>query len=291
MALERVKIWIAGEILTASDLNTEFDNIVDYVNTLQDLIDTNSSDIATLQTDVNDINADILDLQGQIDDTNTDLDNQIDTVTTLINDLVPIGTIIPFYNYNNLVSYNADYWQLMNGETIDDALSPFDTQVATDMSGRYMVGFGTDGDENMGTDPWSVTPAGNAAHQIDIRHNHSSASHSHSSASHSHGAGTLKFKVAESTSTVFQFYTSGGTATTALGQGVITFNQGGISNASKSWSTGTWYTDSGSGTGSTDSTTPGSTGSTTPGSTGNNLSTTQSIQPRSIRVYYLLRKR
>lgn len=33
MAVSRVKVWVAGEVLTASELNTEFNNIITGVGT------------------------------------------------------------------------------------------------------------------------------------------------------------------------------------------------------------------------------------------------------------------
>lgn len=289
MALERVKTWIAGEILTASDLNNEFDNIVDYVNGLQTSIDTNTSDIADINDELDDINGDIVDLQNQIDDLGDDIDDTND----LINALVPVGTIIAFYNYDNATSYNAAYWQLCDGSLIDDDASPFDAENAPDLSGRYLVGYGTDDGADMDTAVWNTAPVGNAAHQVDLRHSHTSAAHTHTSAAHSHGEGTLRFRVFEYTTsgTKFVGYDSGGSDVNIATVRTVGTNFSDAPNVMvKSPSSSTnYYTTAGSG--STNSTTPGSTGSTTPGSTGQNLSTTQSIQPRSIRVYYLLRKK
>jgi hypothetical protein len=273
MALERIKVWIEGEILTASDLNAEFDNIVDYVNTLQSGIDTNTANITTLQSDVNDLQATDLDLQNQIDDLDT-------STTDLINALVPVGTIIPFYDFNAAITFDTAHWKYCNGATVADADSPINGQVLPDLSGRYIVGFGTDGGADIGSAAWNATFTGNAAHQINIQHNHTVNSHNHTIA-HTHNEGNLAALIGAET---------GGTGRITLQRSSVTFTgtdrwaTGGIgmdtSNTASDYSINVLGTTGGSSAANSGSAAPG---------TNNQLSTTQSIQPSSIRVRYIIR--
>lgn len=48
--LSRVKTWVTGEVLTASDLNSEFNNILNNMDCTK--IDDNSADVATMQSTV-----------------------------------------------------------------------------------------------------------------------------------------------------------------------------------------------------------------------------------------------
>lgn len=179
--------------------------------------------------------------------------------------LVPIGSIIPFYDFSALITFDTSYWTYCNGAILVNASSPLNGQTLPDLSGRYLVGFGNDGGGNIGTAPWTIVVAGNAGHQINLLHSHTVAGHTHTVAAHHHtisNSGTHTHSI-----------TSGGPVaaldTNSPDNGVIdpggNHNHGGI----------------------TGDTSP-ITSSVSPG-TDSQLSATQSIQPRSIRVRYIMR--
>jgi hypothetical protein len=84
----------------------------------------------------------------------------------------PIGSIIPWDDFNGAVTFFSDYYAHMNGDVLSDAHSPLDGETLTDCSGRYLVGFGTDGGADIDTAAWDDTPLGNAGNEIDISHRH-----------------------------------------------------------------------------------------------------------------------
>ena len=80
------------------------------------------------------------------------------------NDLVPVGACFAFFDYNGKCTINSAIFKYMNGDTVVDASSPINGEILTDMSNRYLVGFGTEGGKDIGTASWSVTPVGNKSH-------------------------------------------------------------------------------------------------------------------------------
>jgi hypothetical protein len=90
---------------------------------------------------------------------------------------VPIGSIIPFYDFNGALTFNASYWAYCNGQT--KTVVGIGSVTLPDLSNRYLVGFGTEGGTNMGSSAWSATPVGNASHQISIQHFHDTAFYDH----------------------------------------------------------------------------------------------------------------
>lgn len=78
----------------------------------------------------------------------------------------PIGSIIPFYDYNGALTFDAAYWAYCNGQSI--TVSGIGTQTLPDLSGRYLVGFGTDGGADIGSAPWATALVGNAGHSITL---------------------------------------------------------------------------------------------------------------------------
>lgn len=225
-------------------------------------------------------------------------------LTAAVNAAVPVGTIIPFYDFNALVAFSPATWAYCDGSVIADAGSPINGQTLPDLSGRYLVGFGTDGGGDIDTAAWATAAVGNAGHTVNLQHSHTVNSHSHTVDSHNHSSGTLQFKVFRYINDIaagvgvypqkYQFYTSGGTATdilttptTAYGDaaGTVPVVTGAFA-PSVGGALGVDYYTTG-GAGNTGSTSPG-TSAETPG-TNNQLSTTQSIQPRSIRVRFIIR--
>lgn len=57
--------------------------------------------------------------------------------------MVPIGTIIAHYDFNALATYDPDFWALCDGSLLVDSSSILDGQTLPDLSGRYLVGFGS----------------------------------------------------------------------------------------------------------------------------------------------------
>lgn len=193
--------------------------------------------------------------------------------------LVPIGSIIPFYDFNGALTFDTNYWTYCDGsaQTIGGS-----SRTTPDLSNRYLVGFGTEGGGDIDSAAWATTIVGNASHQANI-------AHTHSVPSHYHGRGTLSI-------------TTGGTNS---GQHVHTVRiQGGggsldsLSVGHATQTTTTFQTESGAGGEHIHSndTFLGSVGNTggvdgdsamTSGSGG---SATQSIQPRSVQVRFIMRK-
>lgn len=194
----------------------------------------------------------------------------------------PIGSIIPFYDFNGALTFDANFFAYCDGST---ATVGGVSRTLPDLSGRYLVGFGTDGGGDNDSASWDTAAVGNAGHQINISHDHgaitgSSAPSTDSQGAHTHGtyvgakdvAGTIIFGTGAWGSSVARApNTNGGIS----GQGTTgaTGNSGNL-NCPDTASNGahTHTVDS-----HTHSITSG-------------LSSTQSIQPRSIRVRYLMRK-
>lgn len=91
---------------------------------------------------------------------------------SLLSLVVPIGTVIPWMDYNGAVAFDSNYWAYMDGSVLSDAHSPLNGETLTDLSGRYLVGFGTDGGGDIDSALWSVSPVGNAGHEVDLEHKH-----------------------------------------------------------------------------------------------------------------------
>jgi hypothetical protein len=201
--------------------------------------------------------------------------------------LPPVGSIIPFYDFgtggpgSSPLTFDAAYWAYCDGSNV--ALNGAGSYATPDLSNRYLVGFGTEGGGDMDSAAWATAAVGNASHQVDLQH-------SHTGPAHIHGPGTLLFAVAKydytsgSLDSRLQMYDSGGALQDILAMPDST-GSGGTNDGARRWgiTAGTsdviFYTAGGS----------GSTASSGTAGTGNSLSTTQSIQPRSIRVRYLMR--
>lgn len=204
---------------------------------------------------------------------------------------VPIGSIIAFYDFNGAVTFDTAYWDYCRGQVIADVLSPLNGQTMPDLSGRYMVGFGTDGGGDLHNAVWAAAAVGNAGHTVNLQHAHTMNSHLHTGPSHTHGPGSLQWRIADyafnGDLTMYDINGSGflavDTADTDLGVGGLTKLYNPITSKSA-------YTLESSGSGVTASGGTGNTGSTV-ATMGNQLSTTQSIQPRSLRVRHIMRKR
>lgn len=173
---------------------------------------------------------------------------------------VPIGSIIPFYDFNGGLTFNATYWAYCNGQTI--AVGALGAQTLPDLSNRYLVGFGTEDGADIGSAAWSTEVVGKASHQIDIAHTHPGPSHNHASLVWLSGGG-------------WSYYNSSGVLTA---DSSVNYYYGGYGSGSAkamyhSGTTSKTYYTSNAGT----------------GNTGSGGSATQDIQPRSISVRFIMR--
>lgn len=234
-----------------------------------------------------------------------DTDNFAQSLQDILNELqgvslsvVPVGTILPFYDFNALVAFDGNLFKYCDGSGIVDADSPLNGQTIPDLSRRYLVGFGTDGGGNIDSDGWDTAPVGNINHLINLQHSHTVDSHTHTGPSHTHNMGNHTHSgpshfhdVVGNTAAI----AGGGTADFSTGAGTLDIDPGdpniqgqhthGINFSS---TLGGGGATSGPSTNTTGSGGTGDTGSTSPG-TDNQLSTAQSIQPRSVRVRYIMR--
>ena len=101
-------------------------------------------------------------------------------------ELTPIGSIIAHYDFNAAVAIDTNYWAYCDGSVVSNPDSVLNGLTLPDLSGRYLVGFGTDGGGDIDTAAWSTAAVGNASHQIDIAHTHTGPSHTHAGPSHTH---------------------------------------------------------------------------------------------------------
>lgn len=181
-----------------------------------------------------------------------------DSINNISKQIIPIGSIIPFYDYNGALTFDTDYWAYCNGQTKTIGGS---SRTLPDLSNRYLVGFGTEGGADIGSASWSTTVVGNASHARVIAqaempiHDHTGAAHTHT------------------------FSDSFSGTTGAPGSWGSPTGSGGANYLG--------HTHSFSGSVS------GTTSSTTPTYGGNNhavsLGTAFNIQPRSISVRYIMR--
>ncbi len=242
--------------------------------------------------------------------------------------VVPIGSLMLFDDLNGVNTFNADLFTDCDGKLINDADSPYDGLNIRDMSGLAIVGLGTIGGGDIGTAPYSAAPVGNADNTINIQHSHTVNAHSHDLANHTHTGPSHTHTGPSHTHTMGNHTHTGpshshnttgltdavaatGIADFTTGPGNLNINsvndgtQGqhshGINlntNAAGTGATGgpsTNTTDAAgtgatgaSGTGATGAPSVNTSGNASPG-TNNQLSTAQSIQPRSSPVRILLR--
>jgi len=271
--------------------------------------------------------------------------------------MVPVGSIIPFYDLGGLCTFTAANWEYCNGAAVVSATSPIVGQTKPDLSGRYLVGFsaaGTEGGGDIGTEPWATPAVGNTTHQVNlththtISHNHTLSAHTHAGPSHSHtgpshthttdiasftsGAGTAhdhsgpshthsfsdSFSISSSGNHIhssdagasggwIESSSPGRYTDAADGDHTHTGSVSGTTGAGGTGNTGTENahthavnppstTSAAAGTGATGPSGTDATGVPSTDQTGTDatastsaLSATQSIQPRSIRVRYIMR--
>lgn len=146
---------------------------------------------------------------------NVDVPNKIGTgrfvLESALNDAsTPVGSIIPFYDFNGVAQFDTNIWNYCDGSVINSPGSILDGQTLPDLSGRYICGFGTDGGGNIDTAPWDVAPVGNAGSTVNLQHSHTVNNHNHSIPDHDHGPGDLEFNVMANDGTNFIGRTNNG---------------------------------------------------------------------------------
>lgn len=183
--------------------------------------------------------------------------------------LVPIGSIIPFYDFDAALTFSTDYWVYCDGGTATVGGS---SRTLPDLSGRYLVGFGTDGDGTIDSATWATAAVGAAAHQVDLSHTHTGPSHTHNVATWkvSGAAEWLRFYKGTYGDAVYQNIGILGASAGAAGSDA----------AREMWSTNGSISDGDDMISSASGT----------GATGSGGSATQSVQPRSIRCRFIMRK-
>jgi len=210
----------------------------------------------------------------------------------LPNALVPVGAIIPWYDYNSSLTIDGNYWKYCDGSAV--TVGNIGVQTLPDLSNRYLVGFGTEAGGNIDTAGWSTTVVGNASHQINIQHSHDvdiATFSSDAGSSHSHGPGTLKFVTGYiNTGKELWLYQNTGTSYKAIDSTGFSYESG-LNNDYLPTITAadlTFTTQSGTGTSASEASHTHYINPPNKSST-NGLSTTQSIQPRSIKVRFIMR--
>lgn len=226
----------------------------------------------------------------------------------------PIGSIIPFYDFAAALTFNSSYWAYCDGSGA--TIAGIGVQTLPDLSNRYLVGFGTEGGGDIDTAVWATAAVGQASHtSASIAHSHTvnnhthagtsdgtDLSHTHTGPSHIHGVGSLQFISGYFKLGYFGAYLSNGVAQDILFEAATSYNNG-ADHVASYWQIGSaanteFYTKSGTGStaaGGTEATGSSlgshthtfTTGGTAPGT--DSQLTTISVQPRSIRVRFLLR--
>lgn len=193
---------------------------------------------------------------------------------------IPIGSIIPWNDFNGVLTLDVNF-RYCDGSIIVAPGSPVDGLTTDDLSGAYIVGYGTLGAGDIGTVPYDTTPVGNPNHQISINHTHSH-SHTHSLSSHTHTEGTFYTRLI--------FDTTGGNAirydeivAPSTWNSDVECGVSGPASIPTTTNSGV-KVDGTSGGPSTNTS-----GAASTSTTSSALSSTQSIQPRSQRYRYIIR--
>lgn len=239
------------------------------------------------------INQFVVDQGGNVTAGNVTADDVLFSASSVKQSLVPIGSIIPFYDFNAALTFDNTYWAYCDGSSA--TVGGIGSQTLPDLSGRYLVGFGTDGGGNNDSATWDTAAVGNASHQISLLHSHTVNSHSHTVDSHTHSIATHNHGLTPGSAWAQLDYIGTGdfawNRVSAFNSYVVDFRINADLGATPSSTQGDGVgvdgvTDTG-GTTVTGGTSPG-TSASSPG-TDSQLSATQSIQPRSIRVRYIMR--
>jgi hypothetical protein len=215
---------------------------------------------------------------------------------------IPIGSIVAFYDFGTggpggrPLSFDTTYWVYCDGSTISDASSPLNGLRLPDLSNRYLVGFGTEGGRDIDIALWDTAAVGNASNVVNLAHSHTVSSHDHgattgtkslqteSGGSHNHLGGTSHIGAGNS-NPAYNYAVRDNSGDDKSGNYLAT-NVGSTSiEGQHDHAISSELAHSHSILGHTHSISAQSP------VTDNRLLTTQSIQPRSIQVRYIMRKR
>ena len=250
-------------------------------------------------------------LSGTVGHTHSGVDGDWTKITSSgidsanFKELVPLGSIIPIYDFNGLLTFDTAYWAYCNGQT--KTITGIGPQVLPDLSNRYIVGFGTEGGADIGSAAWSTAIVGNASHQVNLQHahtvnahNHDLNNHVHNVPAHYHGKGTLAIGASGSHAHSFVWFwnnaNSGGGSSSAAANADPGTDVNSTTatathshpNADFTGSVGNTAGSNGDSAFSSGVPTNNFSGSSSP-NTNSQLSATQSIQPRSVRVRFIMR--
>jgi len=212
--------------------------------------------------------------------------------------LVPIGTVVPHYDFNGDLVPDSTYWKPCDGGTYTIGGS---SRVTPDLSGRYIVGFGTDGGGDNHSAAWATTPVGNAGHTVDLSHTHTLA-HTHpvdppststsSNGAHTHDEGSLYAQIglpSTPTTRLDFFEVTGLSAWNSTRRCAVTNDDSGAGGAFTVGIKVDGTTASNGAHTHTVDIASFTSGAASTSDTGTALSSTQSIQPRSIRFRFYMR--
>jgi hypothetical protein len=288
--ISRTTIFQDGAVLTASQLNQEFNTVYNAVNSLDDAnlsatANINPSKIAatikgaalgrdsgTGQLSVNvdnvgiEVNSDQLRLKDAGVTTTKLANNSVTRAKIAVTDQIPAGSVQMFHTFNGAVAIPRG-WMRMDGSVVNttnyeaihgagtaatDGLSssPLLAKNLPSMTNRYAVGSTTTTQDGSS----AITAVGNSGNTVNLSHTHS-----------------MPFN--------FGFDNSGGLF--LFGSG-ITFNQSIVGPVPRNWQV--------TGTATTGSFNVRShNGSTADATTNTSLSSSQSIQPDSIQLIYIIK--
>ena len=91
--------------------------------------------------------------------------------------LPPVGAMIAHYDYNGSLTFNNTIWKYCDGSTA--TIAGIGSQTLPDASNRYLVGFGTEGGGDIDSAVWSTAIVGSASHLINLQHSHTVNAHTH----------------------------------------------------------------------------------------------------------------
>lgn len=281
-----------GDTITAANYNGEFDAI--RTNFTPAGLDDASATLAAMRATFDPGESGSENLPGSLEEEIQALRLLVKEITgktywyespsASLNSVCPVGTVVAFYDFNAAVSFDTNVWAYCNGQTINNAGSTINGLVVPDLSGRYIVGFGTDGSADIGSATWATAAVGAASHQVNIAHTHT-FEHTHTIGSHTHTVGSLQFQVGTVTTTTFNGFHSNGASQPILLDAAVGSGSGTVTASVAASGSATLYTASGTGSVASSS---GSTGTNSDASTSAG-SATQSIQPSSVRMRYLIR--
>ncbi len=182
--------YLGGKVLSGREI-INGENLVLYSDnkaTETVRIDGATGNLTTVGTvdgvDVSDLANSVTTIEGEV----TTLEGNVTTlqsdVSALQVQIVPIGSIIPFYDIDARLTFDKTYWAFCDGSTA--TISGIGAQTLPDLSNRYLVGFGTEGGNDIDTAAWDYAVVGNSSHQINLQHSHTVNAHSHSLQNHTH---------------------------------------------------------------------------------------------------------